>query len=116
MALSRYKDSLKDLRTVCKYAPNDPDARAKLKEGEKMIRIIEFEKALCFEEEKVSIVESLHVSEIVVEDSYDGMRWNDDEPLTIDWIKDMVDRFEKQKKIHRKYVYKVICMKVIFRY
>jgi serine/threonine-protein phosphatase 5 len=32
MALGKFKESLKDFRSVVKYAPNDPDAKAKLQQ------------------------------------------------------------------------------------
>eukprot|EP00158_Paraphelidium_tribonemae_P004415 Partr_v1_DN26742_c1_g1_i3_m8493 putative serine threonineprotein phosphatase len=110
MALSKFKESLKDFRMVVKYAPGDPDARAKLKEVEKIVRRVEFEKALSYDVDIKSIVASLNIPGIEVEESYDGMRWADNAELTLEWIMDMISRFEKQKKIHRKYAYRIMVL------
>lgn len=46
MALGKFKEALKDLRIVSKRAPSDKDAKAKLDECAKIVRRIEFEKAI----------------------------------------------------------------------
>lgn len=113
MALGKFKESLKDFRTVVKYVPQDADARAKLAEVEKIVRKAEFEKALASDDSK-PVEEKLRINEIVVEDSYDGQRWEDDGPVTLEFVNDMINRFENQKTIHRKYAYKLMsaCKKI----
>ncbi|RUS12760.1 hypothetical protein BC938DRAFT_478462, partial [Jimgerdemannia flammicorona] len=50
MALCKFKESLRDFKMVrslvVKRAPNDKDAKAKLSECEKIVRRVEFEKAI----------------------------------------------------------------------
>jgi hypothetical protein len=46
MALGNFKEALKDLRIVSKRAPGDKDAKAKFDECAKIVRRIEFEKAI----------------------------------------------------------------------
>jgi serine/threonine-protein phosphatase 5 len=46
MALGKFKEALKDLRIVSKRAPQDKDAKAKLDECAKIVKRIEFEKAI----------------------------------------------------------------------
>jgi serine/threonine-protein phosphatase 5 len=46
MALGKFKEALKDLRIVSKRAPSDKDAKAKFDECAKIVRRIEFEKAI----------------------------------------------------------------------
>lgn len=46
MALGDFKAALKDLRIVSKRAPADKDAKAKFDECAKIVRRIEFEKAI----------------------------------------------------------------------
>lgn len=46
MALGKFKEALKDFRIVSKRAPSDKDAKAKLDECAKIVRRIEFEKAI----------------------------------------------------------------------
>lgn len=46
MALGDFKAALKDLRVVSKRAPSDKDAKSKFDECAKIVRRIEFEKAI----------------------------------------------------------------------
>lgn len=46
MALGKFKDALKDLKIVYKRAPSDKDAKAKYDECAKIVRRIDFEKAI----------------------------------------------------------------------
>lgn len=46
MALGKFKEALKDLRVVSKRAPSDKDAKAKFDDCAKIVRRIEFEKAI----------------------------------------------------------------------
>jgi serine/threonine-protein phosphatase 5 len=46
MALGKFKEALKDLKVVSKRAPADKDAKSKLDECAKIVRRIEFEKAI----------------------------------------------------------------------
>jgi serine/threonine-protein phosphatase 5 len=110
MALCKFKEALKDLKMVTKYAPHDPDAKTKYAEVEKTVRRMEFERALAYEEQQKSVIDTMDLSMISVEPSYDGMRWDgdDDEPLTLEFVMDLVERFEKQKRIHRRYLGKLL--------
>lgn len=108
LALSRYKEALRDFRTVVKYVPQDRDARNKLTEVEKIVRQIEFAKALSYDVQKPKLSETLNVGDILVEDGYDGMRWEDNEAMTVAFVEDMVQRFERQKRVHRKYAYRIL--------
>ena len=109
MALNKLKLSLRDFKTVVKYVPRDPDARAKMSEVEKIIKKVEFEKALSYDELKKSVLESLNIDAIVVDDSYDGVRWEAvDSSISLEFVQGMIDMFEQQKKLHRKYVYMIL--------
>jgi serine/threonine-protein phosphatase 5 len=43
---------------------------------------------------------------MVVEPEYDGVKLGDE--MTAEFIEDMLDRFKKGKKIHKKYVYQIV--------
>lgn len=107
MALSELEDALADLRLVVKYAPSDKDARIKLAEVEKTIRRLDFEKAMSYEDNK-SLESAIDFSSITVEPSYEGMKWEDDQLISLDFINDMIQKFEKQKKLHRKYALRIM--------
>lgn len=124
MSLGKFKESLKDLKMVTKYAPNDPDARRKYLEGmptievyltyslcivEKIVRRMEFEKALSYDEVKKSIIDSLDMTTMSLDSNYTGYKFeNLDEPINIDFVNDMVARFERQERIPKLHVTKVI--------
>lgn len=109
MALTRFKEALRDLKTVCRYAPQDPDARTKLKQVEAMVRQEEFAKALAWDHDKKRVSETIRVSEMAVDASYDGPRWEDDQAeITEEFVMQMISMFERQGSIHRKYAYKIL--------
>ncbi|KAJ5099804.1 Serine/threonine-protein phosphatase [Penicillium argentinense] len=95
-ATLNYKAALKDFKAVVKREPNNQNAKLKLAECEKLVRRLEFEKA----------IEGLDIDAIKVDDDYDGVRLGDE--MTQEFIDDMVERFKNGKKIHRKYVFQII--------
>ncbi|KAI8973482.1 Metallo-dependent phosphatase-like protein [Mycotypha africana] len=109
MALGKFKEALKDLKIVSKRAPNDKDAKAKLDECAKIVRRIEFEKAIKSEDQKKSVADSLDLDAMTVDTTYDGPRINDEtKMIDRDFIDAMIDRFKNQKKIHKKYAFMII--------
>ncbi|KAL0079741.1 Metallo-dependent phosphatase-like protein [Phycomyces blakesleeanus] len=108
MALGKFKEALKDLRVVVKNAPGDKDAKLKLDECAKIVKRIEFEKAIEHDDHAPSAADSLDVDAIVVEASYDGPKIAEDKKITEGFVKDLVARFKDQKKIHRKYAFMII--------
>ncbi|EPS37659.1 hypothetical protein H072_8668 [Dactylellina haptotyla CBS 200.50] len=94
-------------------APNNQDARLKLLECEKMVQKAEFLKAIEVGDPP-SAAEGLDVDGIKVEDSYEGMELG--EEMTLEFVKDMTERFKNGKKLHKKYVYRIIlkCKEIFF--
>ena len=44
-----------------------------------------------------------------MDSDYDAMRWDQqDAPLTLAFVQEMIARFEAEKRIHRKYAYKIM--------
>jgi serine/threonine-protein phosphatase 5 len=82
---------------------------------EKICNKRNFERAMTYDADTKSVTESLNIDAIVVDAEYDGVRWDDDEPISLAFVQDMMERFEAQKKIHRKYAYKLmLCVKTLF--
>ncbi|KAI9190062.1 Palmitoyl-protein thioesterase 1 [Blastocladiella emersonii ATCC 22665] len=107
MGMMRFKEALADLRNVIKYSPRDPDARQKFDECQKIVRRIEFEKAIASDDIVKSAVEALgDIDSIIVEPSYDGPSF--EEGLTPEFVKELMEHFKKQKLLHKKYVYKIL--------
>ncbi|TAQ90402.1 hypothetical protein B7494_g1263 [Chlorociboria aeruginascens] len=104
-AILKSKDALKDFKTVVKNLPNDQDAKLKLKECEKIVRRVEFFRAIEVGEAP-SAAEGLDLDSIAVDEDYDGVRL--EKEMTTEFISDMMERFKNGKKIHKKYVYQII--------
>ncbi|KAJ1550928.1 PsbP domain-containing protein 3, chloroplastic, partial [Cladochytrium tenue] len=109
MALGKLKDAVKDFRAVVKVAPRDADARVKLTECEKELRRREFEKAIAFDEKQPrSAVELIgDVDAMVVEPSYDGPVLLESGP-TQEFAEAALKHMEAQKKIHKKFMFKIL--------
>jgi serine/threonine-protein phosphatase 5 len=99
------RDALRDFRTVVKKAPNDKDAKLKLAECEKIVKRVEFFRAIEVGDEP-SAAEGLDLDSMVVDADYDGARL--EKEMTPEFIADMLDRFKNGKKLHKKYVYQIV--------
>jgi len=101
MALAKYKDALKDFKSLRQLKPNDRDALEKFKACEKEVKREQFERAIHSDDaEQRSVVDNLDVSSIVIEDSYTGPRvsW----PLTHEMVLEICKTFRGQGKLHRR--------------
>ncbi|VDM85048.1 unnamed protein product [Strongylus vulgaris] len=105
MALARFKKALADYAAVVRAHPNDADARRKHDECQKIVRRIAFEKAISVDHDKKSISESIDLSTMIVEESYDGPHLDD--VITVEFVNEMIATFKKQGKLHKKYAFKV---------
>lgn len=108
MALSKYKEGAKDLRAVCRVAPNDKDARKKLEECEKIIKRISFEEAINSDQDKKLPSDSIDLNSFSVDSSYQGPRLPEDGTVTLEFVKDMIETFKNQKLVHKKYIYTIL--------
>ena len=96
---------MKDFKTAVRLEPQNQDAKLKLAECEKMVKRIEFQRAIAVDDEP-SAFEGLDIDSMAVEPDYDGARLGHE--MTQDFIDDMIARFKNGKKLHRKYVYQII--------
>lgn len=120
-ALLKYKDALKDFKTVVERAPGDKDARVRLDECQKIVRAQAFAKAIEVKNAP-SLADSLDVKGMTVEKTYDGAKLDitfeeteDSENKSInkglkvvvtkEFVQDMISRFRNGKLIDRKYVF-----------
>lgn len=104
-AILRSKDALRDFKTVVRKRPSDAEAKLRLRECEKVVKRIEFLKAIEIGEPP-SASEGLELESMTVEDEYDGKRL--EAVMTQEFVDDMIERFKNGKKIHKKYVYQII--------
>ncbi|KAI9143471.1 Metallo-dependent phosphatase-like protein [Paraphysoderma sedebokerense] len=115
MALMKFKEALKDFKAVVKYAPQDPDAKRKLNECIKVVRKMEFENAIAADDLHTSAIAKLgNLDEMIVEPSYDGPKLPE-VGISLEFVEEMIETFRNQKKLHKKYAYKImVATKEIF--
>ncbi|KAI8903779.1 serine/threonine-protein phosphatase 5-like protein [Gorgonomyces haynaldii] len=105
MALNHLADAIKDFRQVVKL-----DQKVFLKyllECEKEKKARDFADAIAFDEVKESVLKRLgDIDSIVVEDSYQGPRFQD--TVDLQFCKDLLVWFKDQKKLHRKYTLQIM--------
>ena len=104
-AILKSRDALRDFKTVVRKAPNDKDAKLKLAECEKIVKRVEFLRAIEVGDEP-SAAEGLDLDSMIVDKDYDGVQLESE--MTPEFITDMLERFKNGKKIHKKYVYQII--------
>ncbi|RMZ75308.1 hypothetical protein DV738_g5543, partial [Chaetothyriales sp. CBS 135597] len=104
-AILNSQDALRDFKTVVKKDPNNKDAKLKLADCEKLIKKMNFLKAIEVSDPP-SAFEGLDIDSIQVEQTYDGVRLNGE--MTQEFIDDMIQRFKNGKRIHKRYVYQII--------
>jgi serine/threonine-protein phosphatase 5 len=90
---------------VVEKAPNDKDAKLKLAECQKIVRRVEFFRAIEVGDAP-SAAEGLDLDSMVVDADYDGVHLENE--MTPEFINDMLERFKNGKKIHKKYVYQIV--------
>eukprot|EP00298_Acanthocystis_sp_HF-20_P002682 c13076_g1_i1.p1 GENE.c13076_g1_i1~~c13076_g1_i1.p1 ORF type:complete len:485 (-),score=188.02 c13076_g1_i1:64-1518(-) len=107
-ALGKLKDALRDFNAVVSIAPNDKDAKTKLKACQQEIKRIAFENAIASDEAKQPPkCETCDVSVIQVEDAYSGPRIPET-GIDLEFCSKMMAYLKEQKSIHRKYATQII--------
>ncbi|XP_076029442.1 protein phosphatase D3 [Oratosquilla oratoria] len=107
MSLGKFKLALKDYETVTKTRPNDKDAKMKFTECQKMVTMLMFQKAIAVEDNKKSIAESIDLDSMAIEDEYSGPRLENGK-VTEKFLLDLMEHYKNQKKLHRRYAYKIL--------
>ncbi|XP_045483336.1 serine/threonine-protein phosphatase 5 [Harmonia axyridis] len=107
MSLGKFKEALKDFELVTKIRPNDKDAKLKFKECDKIVRKIAFEKAIAVEDMKQNIADTINLEAMTIENDYKGPQIEDGK-ITLEFMKELMDLYKKQGKLHRKYAFKIL--------
>lgn len=103
MSLGKFKNAVKIFKRVCKIKPKSKDARSKLKLCQAEVTREAFEAAIMTER-GAPVSQTIDAHSIVVPDSYEGPRLEPDEPITLEFVKALVEWQRGQKNIHRKYM------------
>lgn len=106
MSLGKFKLALMDYKTVVKARPNDKDAKDRYMECRKMVKVSAFNKAISVEDKK-NIADTINLEDMAIEDEYTGPKL-DDGKVTLEFMKDLIEWYRNQNKLHRKYAYKIL--------
>lgn len=114
MALNKHRLALDDFKKVAELQKesSNPDKfiYAKIKECEKLIRRIAFEKAISVETKKEKpLAYTTKCEQIAVESGYDGPRLKNDKQVTREFVIELIDYFKESKILHRRYVMEILC-------
>jgi len=106
MALGRPKDALRDFSQLCKLAPNDKDAREKLKSCKKQVEQEKFMRAICCEKTK-PISQTLDIGNMAVDSTYEGPVYKSG-AITAEFCKELMEWQRKEKTLAKKYAYAIV--------
>lgn len=104
--LLHYRDALKDFDTVLKLNPKDREVKQKRDECDRKVFQAGFAKAIAGERAKPAST-LCDMKAVEVESSYDGPHY-DGERITIEFVNQLIERFKEQKRLHRRYVYRIL--------
>ncbi|KAL0127518.1 hypothetical protein PUN28_003062 [Cardiocondyla obscurior] len=106
MSLGKFKLALTDYKTVVKARPNDKDAKDRYMECRKIVKVSAFNKAISVEDKK-NIADTINLEDMTIEDEYTGPKLVDGK-VTLEFMKDLLEWYRNQNKLHRKYAYKIL--------
>ncbi|KAF7846281.1 hypothetical protein BT93_L4704 [Corymbia citriodora subsp. variegata] len=104
-AILKHSDAIHDWKIVVKKQPSDKTAKTQFEACQKLVKRDAFLKAIEVADAP-SAAEGLDLDNMLVEDSYDGMKLGD--KMTPEFVEDMIQRFKDGKRLHRKYVFQII--------
>ncbi|SPP87783.1 serine/threonine-protein phosphatase 5 [Drosophila guanche] len=109
MSLGKFKQALCDFEFVAKCRPNDKDAKLKFTECTKIVKMRAFERAIAVDKPEKTLAEMYRDMEnINIEDDYNGPQLEDGK-VTLQFMKDLMEHYKGQKRLHRKFAYKILC-------
>ncbi|CAE7185139.1 PAPP5, partial [Symbiodinium pilosum] len=106
MALNRPKDALRDFMQLCKLAPNDKDARDKLKQCQKQVNADKFAKAIGCEKTKPAS-QTVDVAHMDVDATYSGPVYQSG-ACTAEFCQALMQHQKEEKTIAKKYAYQIV--------
>lgn len=114
MSLGKFKLALSDFELVSKRRPNDADAKKKFTECNKIVKKMAFERAINVDRPEKTLAEMYQSLEsISIEDDYDGPKLDGEKNVTLEFMKALMQHYKDQKKLHKKYAYKVSHRRVV---
>lgn len=114
MSLGKFKLALSDFELVSKRRPNDADAKKKFQECNKIVKKMAFERAIAVDRPEKTLAEMYQsLDSISIEDDYEGPKLDGEKTVTLEFMKELMQHYKDQKKLHKKYAYKVRKIKIV---
>lgn len=117
MELKRFKEASEDFIKVCQEFPADVEAQKRLSACDKELdKKISFEESMRLGFSAAIRVEKFELTRKCVEGmkvdvTYDGPKVSFDEPLTVDWVKEvLIPHFADDKRLHIKFAYTILLL------
>uniref|UniRef100_A0A2K6ERS4 protein-serine/threonine phosphatase n=1 Tax=Propithecus coquereli TaxID=379532 RepID=A0A2K6ERS4_PROCO len=107
MVLGKFWAALRDYETVVKVKPYNKNAKMKYQECNKIVKQKAFKRAITGNEHKRSVVESLDIESMTIEDEYSGPKLEDGK-VTITFMKELMQWYKDLKKLHWKCTYQIL--------
>jgi serine/threonine-protein phosphatase 5 len=114
MALNQHKSALDDFKKVAQLQEllksQDKFIYAKIKECEKLIHRLAFERAISVEAKKEKpLAYTTQCDSIPIEDSYQGPKLKNHKHVTLEFVEQLIDYFKESQILHRRYVLEILC-------
>lgn len=96
---------------MVKVHPNDKDAQAKLNECSKIVKRIAFEKAIAVEDSVKSAFDQIDIEQLRnsgLESDYKGPKLDENNKVTLEFVKDLLEHYKNQKSLHKKFAYEIL--------
>ena len=117
MELKRFKEASEDFIKVCHEFPADVEAQKRLSACDKELdKKISFEESMRLGFSAAIRVEKFELTRKCIEGmkvdvTYDGPKIAFEEPLTVEWVKDvLIPHFAADKRLHIKYAYAILVL------
>lgn len=108
MSLGKFKLALSDFEYVAKRCPTNDLAKAKFTECNKIVKKQAFERAIANDKPEKTLSEMYSDLESVsIESDYNGPQLENNK-VTLKFMVDLMEWYKQQKKLHRKYAYKIL--------
>jgi serine/threonine-protein phosphatase 5 len=119
MALNQHKAALEDFKKVAQLQESlksqDKFIYAKIKECEKLIHRLAFERAISVEAKKEKpLAYTIECDSISIEDSYKGPKLKNNKEVTLEFVVQLIQYFKDSQILHRRYVLEILCQ--VYKY
>lgn len=112
IGLKEWKAALEDLRLVVRSSTSQPaggkpgeEISSRITLCERELQKIAFARAIHVD---VFTLDPEHIMTLEVSETYEGPRLGDNESITVSWVKQLIEWFREERKLHPRYAYRIL--------